>query len=76
MNPVVRKTIERCRGLGLRRTRALEELLITLEENSRPMTLAELAGSERLADQCDQATVEANSQATCEVAPSLCYKSR
>ncbi len=57
MNPIVLNTIERCRELGLRRTKALEELLTTLLECGRPMTLAELAGSKRLADQCDQATV-------------------
>jgi Fe2+ or Zn2+ uptake regulation protein len=49
--------IERCRDLGLRRTKALEELLTTLVEADRPMTLAELASSARLADQCDKATV-------------------
>jgi Fur family ferric uptake transcriptional regulator len=57
MNPVVLETIHRCRAAGLRRTRALEELIATLQESSRPMTLAELAGSSRLADQCDKATV-------------------
>jgi Fur family ferric uptake transcriptional regulator len=59
-NPVkseVREIIERCREAGLRRTKALEELLTTLMESARPMTLAELAGSARLADQCDKATV-------------------
>lgn len=54
---VVRQTIDRCRAAGLRRTKALEELLVTLHECGRPMTLAELAGSPRLADQCDKATV-------------------
>jgi len=53
----VNLVIERCRDLGLRRTKALEELLTTLVEADRPMTLAELASSERLADQCDKATV-------------------
>ena len=57
MNPVVQETIERCRTAGLRRTKALEELIITLMENDRPMTLAELAASTRLTDQCDKATV-------------------
>lgn len=57
MNPLVQETIERCRQAGLRRTKALEELLSTLLENGRPMTLAELAASKRLADQCDKATV-------------------
>lgn len=54
---VVKHTIERCRAAGLRRTKALEELLVTLNEGGRPMTLAELAGSPRLAHQCDKATV-------------------
>lgn len=49
--------IERCRAEGLRRTKALEELLITLLESDRPMTLAELAESPRLTNQCDKATV-------------------
>ncbi len=49
--------IARCRDLGLRRTKALEELIATLLESDRPMTLAELAGSDRLVSQCDKATV-------------------
>lgn len=49
--------IERCREGGLRRTKALEELLATLLDADRPMTLAELAGSPRLASQCDKATI-------------------
>lgn len=57
MNPLVKETIDRCRKAGLRRTKALEELIITLLESGRPMTLAELASSERLSDQCDKATV-------------------
>ncbi|MDP3851390.1 MAG: transcriptional repressor [Luteolibacter sp.] len=57
MNPLVKETIDRCRKAGLRRTKALEELIITLLESERPMTLAELAASGRLADQCDKATV-------------------
>jgi Fe2+ or Zn2+ uptake regulation protein len=57
MNPIIRETIDRCRASGLRRTKALEELLNTLLESTRPMTLSELAASERLADQCDKATV-------------------
>jgi Fur family ferric uptake transcriptional regulator len=54
---VVNQVIERCRDLGLRRTKALEELLTTLVEMDRPMTLAELASSNRLTDLCDKATV-------------------
>jgi Fe2+ or Zn2+ uptake regulation protein len=57
MNIIVKETIERCRNVGLRRTKALEELVSTLMESQRPMTLAELAGSTRLVDQCDKATV-------------------
>jgi Fur family ferric uptake transcriptional regulator len=57
MNPLLQTTIERCRQAGLRRTKALEELLVTLLEASRPMTLTELAASPRLATQCDKATV-------------------
>lgn len=57
MNALVKETIDRCRHAGLRRTKALEELIATLIENDRPMTLAELAASERLSDQCDKATV-------------------
>ena len=49
--------INRCRAEGLRRTKALEELAATLLEGDRPMTLAELADSPRLANQCDKATV-------------------
>ncbi len=49
--------IERCRAEGLRKTQALEKLLATLLDSSRPMTLAELTESPLLANQCDQATV-------------------
>jgi Fur family ferric uptake transcriptional regulator len=57
MNAVVQEIIDRLRGAGLRRTKALEELITTLLESDRPMTLSELAASKRLADQCDKATV-------------------
>ncbi len=57
MKTILRETIERCRSVGLRRTKALEELIFTLLESPRPMTLSELAGSSRLTDQCDKATV-------------------
>ncbi|OYV05624.1 MAG: transcriptional repressor [Verrucomicrobiales bacterium VVV1] len=53
----VKDMIDRCREVGLRRTKALEELLSTLLESERPMTLSELASSERLTTQCDKATV-------------------
>ena len=57
MSTLVQDTIDRCRNVGLRRTRALEELVTTLLESERPMTLSELAASTRLTDQCDKATV-------------------
>lgn len=57
METPLKQAITRCRALGLRRTKALEELLATLIENPRPMTLAELASSERLTGLCDKATV-------------------
>ena len=57
MNLIVKETIDRCRAAGLRRTKALEELITTLLESKRPMTLSELATSKRLTDQCDKATV-------------------
>jgi len=57
MRALIQEIVDRCRELGLRRTKALEELIATLIENDRPMTLAELATSERLAEQCDKATV-------------------
>ena len=53
----VEQAVERCRAAGLRRTKALEELLATLLEHPGPMTLGELSDSERLANLCDKATV-------------------
>jgi Fe2+ or Zn2+ uptake regulation protein len=57
MERLVAETIDRCRAAGMRRTKAMEQLLATLVEADRPMTLSELADSPRLADQCDKATV-------------------
>jgi Fur family transcriptional regulator, ferric uptake regulator len=57
MQQAVIEAITRCRKLGLRRTKALEELISTLIESSRPMTLAELSASPRLTGLCDKATV-------------------
>lgn len=57
MGDPVAETIDRCRNQGMRRTKALEQLIATLLESSRPMTLSELAESERLTTQCDKATV-------------------
>ena len=55
--PLIKDLIDRCRATGLRRTKALEQLLVTLVDADRPMTLSELSHSERLSDQCDKATV-------------------
>jgi Fur family ferric uptake transcriptional regulator len=49
--------VARAREAGLRRTRALEELLRELIDAGRPLTLAQLAESDRLRDLCDKATV-------------------
>lgn len=57
MSSTVHDIIANCRNAGLRRTKALEEMVSTLLESGRPMTLAELATSPRLSSQCDKATV-------------------
>jgi Fur family transcriptional regulator, ferric uptake regulator len=49
--------MQRCRDHGLRRTKAMEQLFLTLLESPRPMTLNELSLSARLKEQCDKATV-------------------
>jgi len=49
--------IRTCRERGLRRTKAMQELLRVLIESERPLTLAELCEAEALSDQCDRATV-------------------
>jgi len=57
MQPQVKEIVSHCRALGLRRTKALEELIATLLENPAPMTLTDLVISPRLFDLCDKATV-------------------
>jgi len=47
--------VEECRSMGLRRTKAMEEVLRNLIESDKPLTLNELAIA--LKDQCDKATV-------------------
>ena len=49
--------ISRCRELGLRRTKALGEVLRVLIDAQNPLSLADLAESEGLRDSCDRATV-------------------
>ena len=50
-------TLARCREAGLRRTKALEELIQTLLDAKGPVTLVELAESPRLTSLCDKATL-------------------
>ena len=57
MSELVQDTITRLRDSGMRKTKALVELVETLVDESRPMTLAELCASKRLVDLCDKATV-------------------
>ena len=47
----------RCRTAGLRRTRALEAVLMSLVTASKPLTLANVAESPELKNSCDKATV-------------------
>ncbi len=49
--------LARAKEGGLRRTRALEDVLAILVGATRPMTLAEIAASESLASKADKATV-------------------
>ena len=57
MSDLVEKTISRLREAGMRKTKALVELIETLAEANKPLTLAELCASKRLVDLCDKATV-------------------
>jgi Fe2+ or Zn2+ uptake regulation protein len=54
---VIKQILADCREQGLRRTKALELLLEEMLERGQPLTLGDLAASERLRTQCDQATV-------------------
>jgi Fe2+ or Zn2+ uptake regulation protein len=49
--------LDRCRAAGLRRTKALEELVKALQDAEGPVTLADLTESPRLASLCDKATL-------------------
>ncbi|MDA0767029.1 MAG: transcriptional repressor [Verrucomicrobia bacterium] len=50
-------TLARCRSAGLRRTKALEELIEALHDSGEPVTLSDLSDSPRLASLCDKATL-------------------
>lgn len=49
--------LQKARSLGLRRTRALEDLLGCLVRADRPLTLAEFAALPDLQGRCDRATI-------------------
>ena len=49
--------VAKCRDLGLRKTKALRALLEILIGASQPLSLADIAESDGLRDQCDRATV-------------------
>lgn len=51
------QAVERARTAGLRRTKALEDVLRMLISARRPLTLADLADSKELASGADRATV-------------------
>ena len=53
----VARCIETLRARGMRRTRALELVIEEMARAGRPVTVQELASTEALALQCDQATV-------------------
>ncbi len=54
---LLQETVARCRGLGLRRTWALEELLKQIIGSPSPLTLADLSEAPALKNRCDKATV-------------------
>jgi len=54
---LVSAAVERAREAGLRRTRALEDVLHILVEAHRPLTLADVAESGQLGSGADRATV-------------------
>lgn len=54
---LLKQAIGRARAAGLRRTRALEDVLRMLIDAHRPLTLGDIAGSRKLRSGADQATV-------------------
>ena len=51
------QALDRARDAGLRRTRALEEVLRLLIYADQPLTLAHIADAQELADKADRATI-------------------
>lgn len=54
---LLKESVERARAAGLRRTKALEDVLSILIQACQPMTLADIAESENLDSGADKATV-------------------
>lgn len=54
---ILRESMERARGAGLRRTKALEDVLSILIAACQPLTLADIAESKDLGSGADKATV-------------------
>lgn len=54
---LLKESMERARGAGLRRTKALEDVLSILIQACQPMTLADIAESDHLDSGADKATV-------------------
>ena len=54
---LIEQAVERCKAEGLRRTRALEDVLHILIEAGQPLTLADVAESKHLQSGADRATV-------------------
>jgi Fur family ferric uptake transcriptional regulator len=54
---LIEEAVRRCKEAGLRRTRALEDVLHILIEAGRPLSLADVAESPKLGSAADRATV-------------------
>lgn len=54
---LLRESLERARAAGLRRTKALEDVLSILIHACQPLTLADIAESDQLGSGADKATV-------------------
>ena len=51
------EVVERCRASGLRKTKALEEVIHLMLDRGEPLTQADIVSSPELSKVCDQATV-------------------
>ena len=54
---LVASVVDRLRGRGLRRTKALDLLITEMAQHGHPTTIAELTATPSLSGQCDPATV-------------------